>query len=729
MTDSSPSRTGLNAFEGVYTPSILTILGVIMYLRFGWVVGNVGLVGTLAIVTLATSITFLTSLSIAQIATDRVIRVGGAYYMISRSLGIETGGAVGVPLYFAQALSVALYTIGFAESLVAVFPHLNLKGVAIFSTVAVAFLALTSAKLAIRAQYFIMAAIVLSLISFGLGQPLVEVPLGWNPLPEPGENFWQVFAVFFPAVTGIMAGVSLSGDLREPSKSIPVGTLAAVGTGYVIYMILPLFLAYRGDQATLIQDPLMMQKSALWGSAILAGVWGATLSSAIGSILGAPRVLQALAHDGILPRWLRWVGQGSGPDSEPRLATVLTLGVALLAIVLGDLNQIAPVLSMFFLTTYLVLNVAAGLEGFLQSPSFRPTFQVPWFLSLLGALGCLVTMFLINSTATLLAAAIVIGVYLWLEQQQLRSAWGDVREGLWRELAQMAILQLASQPPDPKNWRPSVLVLSGAPTKRWHLIELAKTFTHSRGIITVASVLPQDTYDPARKRALAATIRDYMEKRGVQGFVHLARSENAFKGAIQLVETYGFGPLAPNTVILGDSEESGHREQYCHMIEQFHRANRSVVVWRDGQGLGLGRRRYIDVWWGGLQSNGGLMLILAYLMRTSLEWQGSEVRLKLVAPTEAAAQSTLANLQGLVQQLRIGASAEVLVAGDRPFRDILHESSQDADLVFLGMSTPGDRFRDYYENLQTLSSGLPTTLFVLASQDMAFEEILIETGS
>lgn len=728
MTPSSP-RPGLNTFEGVYTPSILTILGVIMYLRFGWVVGNVGLLGSLTIVTLATSITFITALSIAEIATDRVIRVGGAYYMISRSLGIETGGAVGVPLYFAQALSVSLYTIGFAESLVSTFPQLNLKGVAIISTVLVAFLALTSAKLAVRAQYLIMAAIVLSLISFGLGQPIVDTPLGLQPPEPPVENFWQVFAVFFPAVTGIMAGVSLSGDLAEPSKAIPKGTLAAVGTGYIIYMALPILLVSRGDQASLIENSLLMQQSSLWGPAILAGIWGATLSSAIGSILGAPRVLQALAYDGILPRWLRWVGKGSGPDQEPRLATVLTLGVSLLAIILGDLNQIAPVLSMFFLTTYFVLNISAGIERFLQSPSFRPTFKVPWFLSLLGALGCLVTMFLINPVATLVAAAIVVGVYLLLERQQLQGTWGDVREGIWRELAQFSILQLLNQTPDPKNWRPSILVLSGAPTKRWHLIELARTFTHNRGLITISSVLPEETYDTSRQKALEATIQEYLEKKGVQGLVRLVRSADPFRGAVQLVETYGFGPLAPNTVILGDSEEPNHREQFCQMIQAFHQAQRSVVVWRDSNGQGFGNRRYIDVWWGGLQSNGGLMLILAYLLRTNLEWQGAQVRLKLVAPTETAAQAILANLRDWVKELRIGAVPAVIVAQNRPFREILHQSSQDADLVLLGMATPSDRFREYYENLQTLATGLPTTLFVLAASNMAFEEVLMESGT
>lgn len=307
---------GLGTFGGVFTPSVLTILGVIMYLRFGWVVGSVGLVPTLLIVTLSTAITLVTALSVAQIATDKVIRVGGAYYMISRSLGIETGGAVGIPLYFAQALSVALYTIGFAESLSLTFPALDQRIVAIVTTVLVALVAIKSAHLAIRAQYVIMAAIGLSLVSIAFGAPVeaASIDVWRGHVSSPG--FWVVFAVFFPAVTGIMAGVNMSGDLRDPARSIPAGTLAAVGVGYIVYMSLPALLAFRASSATLVAEPLILQRMALWGNAVLLGVWGATLSSAMGSILGAPRVLQSLARDGVLPRILGFLGRGSGTTTR-----------------------------------------------------------------------------------------------------------------------------------------------------------------------------------------------------------------------------------------------------------------------------------------------------------------------------------------------------------------------------------------------------------------------------
>ena len=223
---------GLGTFGGVFTPSLLTILGVIMYLRFGWVVGNVGLLGSLLIVTLSTAITLLTAFSIAAIATDQQVRIGGAYYMISRSLGIEVGGAVGIPLFLAQGLSVALYTIGFAESVAGVFPTLDQRMVGVIVTLFVAAVALVSTKAAIRSQYVIMAAIAVSLLSLLFGRPIEASDNEmWGARDRVSEPFWTVFAVFFPAVTGIMAGVNLSGDLKKPQKSLPRGTFAAIGVG------------------------------------------------------------------------------------------------------------------------------------------------------------------------------------------------------------------------------------------------------------------------------------------------------------------------------------------------------------------------------------------------------------------------------------------------------------------------------------------------------------------
>jgi solute carrier family 12 sodium/potassium/chloride transporter 2 len=723
VTGSAPR--GLGTFGGVFTPSILTILGVIMYLRFGWVVGNVGLLGTLVIVTLATSITFLTGLSISMIATDRRVRIGGAYYMISRSLGIETGGAVGIPLYFAQALSVALYTVGFAESVHATFPVVDQQTVALAVTVGVALLAIKSAAVAIKAQYVIMAAIAVSLVSLMFGKPIeaTEIEM-FGASPARSESFWVVFAVFFPAVTGIMAGVNMSGDLESPSRSIPVGTLSAIGVGYLIYMLLPLILASRADALTLIEDPLIMRRMAFWGDAILLGVWGATLSSAVGSILAAPRVLQALARDRVLPRSLRFLGAGSGPADEPRTGTAITLFVALGAVMLGDLNVIAPILTMFFLTTYLVLNVAAGLERFLGSPSFRPAFRVHWSLSLLGALGCLVVMFLINAMATVVAALVILGVFIWLERRELEAAWGDVRQGVWMAMVRAGLFRMSAAG-DTKNWRPHVLVMSGAPSRRWHLIDLSTALTHSRGLITVSSVLPAGSRDAAQQEKLETTIHEYLGRRGVQAMVRLTTAPDVFEGAVQLVETYGLGPLVPNTVILGASVDPANRARYCRMLESFHAARRNVLILRTDSKRGFGNRKIIDVWWGGLQKNGGLMMILAYLLRISAAWSGSRIRLKLVVPNEHAARAARPNLEARVSGLRIGARPQVLVSDGRPFPEILKESSADADLVFLGIAEPrGEGFPAYYEGLQKMAADLPAVVFTLAAQDLPFADLL-----
>jgi len=733
VTTPSPDSQKMGTFGGVYTPSILTILGVIMYLRFGWIVGNVGLLGTLMIVTLSTAITFLTALSISAIATDRLVRGGGAYYMISRSLGIESGGAVGIPLYFAQALSVALYTLGFAESVVNQFPGLNQLYVALIVTVLVAVVALTSADIATKVQYIIMGAIALSLLSFFFGRPLepTEIEM-WGASNRLSEPFWQVFAVFFPAVTGIMAGVNMSGDLKNPTKSIPVGTLAAVGTGYLIYMILPIVMATRANATTLVETPLIMKETALWGPAILFGVWGATLSSALGSILGAPRILQALARDRVLPRWMRFLGKGSGASDQPRVGTAVTLAVVIAAVYIGDLNLIAPVLTMFFLTTYMVLNISAAIEAFLQSPSFRPKFKVHWMISLLGAIGCLAVMFLINAVATVVAAIISVSIYFWLQRRELEVSWGDVRRGLWMALLRIGIYQLDQtyREEDPKNWRPHILVLSGAPSKRWSLIEFADALIHKRGLITVASVLKMASRDLVRQGQMERRIRNYLDKKGVQALVRVVTANDTFAGAQHLVETYGLGPIVPNTVLLGDRKTSYHLDNYCQMIAQIHQARRNVLIFRENHQKAFGRRRRIDIWWGGsMQANAGLMLLLADLLRSDIRWREANIYIKLVVNHQSAVPPARNNLNRLISQSRISAMPQVIVADGRSFDRILRETSRNADISFLGMATPDQNFVQHYEELQKKVTGLPSTVFVLAAPDFSFSQVFQDANA
>lgn len=721
---------GLSTFGGVFTPSILTILGVIMYLRFGWVLGNVGLAGTLLIVTLSTAITFLTSLSIASIATDQKVKIGGAYYMISRSLGLESGGAIGISLYFAQALSVALYAVGFAESLAEVMPQLDQKLAGMITVAGVAALALTSAKAAIRAQYVIMIGIALSLISLIFGSPLEGVEeQGWSIPSDSTVSFWTVFAVFFPAVTGIMAGVGMSGDLKDPKRAIPKGTFMAIGVGYIIYMLLPVILAGRVDTNGLIEDPMIMRRISYWGDAILVGVWGATLSSAVGSILGAPRVLQALAKDDVLPPFMKWMGKGSGGDDSPRLGTLFTMLIVLLAVWLGDLNMIAPVLTMFFLTTYGVLNIAAGLEKFLRSPSFRPTFKIHWFFSILGAVACFAVMLLINSLATIVAIGFIALVYFILKRRQLESVWGNVGRGVRMAIIRATLLKLGEDH-EPKSWRPHPIVLVGSPTKRWHLIELANSFTQKKGILTVASVIPEGTVNDQQINKMRKNIKDYLKKQNVEGLVKVIAAPNPYEGATRLVESYGLGHLQPNTVIIGATEKEETKMDYCEMIHRFYTLRRNILIVHKGkEDVTFGEKKRIDVWWGGLKGNGGLMMILAYLMSHSIDWRQSEVHLKMVVDDEKAIDSTRENIEGIIEEIRIHAVIDIIAANHRPFDEILRSSSKNADLIFMGMATPNEQFIQYFEKIQERVEELPTTVLALAAQNVSFGEVLIKKDS
>lgn len=716
-------RQGLGTFGGVFTPSILTILGVIMYLRFGWVVGNAGLANTLIIVTIATAITLLTGLSIAQISTDQVVRTGGAYYMVSRSLGSEIGGAIGVPLYLAQALSVALYTLGFAESVNAFAPNVPVKPLALLTTGFVTVVALTSARVAIRTQYVIMAAIVASLVAFFLGTntaPEVAAPAGGFEIVP----FWEVFAVFFPAVTGIMAGVNMSGDLADPRKSIPRGTLAAIGVSYVVYMIVPVVLDRRAPTSALIDDPLIMRQLSIWGPAILIGVWGATLSSALGSILGAPRILQALARDEVLPRPLRIFGRGSGPSDEPRLGTFASFALALAVVAVGDLNAVAPVLTMFFLASYAVVNLVSAFERFLHNPSFRPTFRVHWTLSMLGALGCGVVMFLINPVASIVALAFVAAIWVGLNRRRARARWGDIRQGLWISVIRWAAAHIRPSS-HAKGWRPNILVLAGSPTKRWYLIDLANGLSHNRGLLTIATILPEPA-PSQRKRQLAETVREHLKERDVDALVRVVSAHTPYMGASLLVEAYGLGSLVPNTVLLGDSETTSDSGEYATMVQRIHDAGRNIVVVRAPDDTTFGERRHIDVWLGSMRDNGALMITLAESLRSAKSWRKATVTVRMVVASSDAVAEVASNIRAKLEAARLDVLVDV-IPDSRPVATVIGELSVNADLSLIGLPDPCTNPDDYSDRLESYLADFNVATpiaFVLASTDVDFESIL-----
>ena len=503
---------GFGTFAGVFTPSILTIIGVVMYLRFGWMLGNVGLTTSLIIVTAASSITFLTGLSISSLATNMRMKGGGAYFMLSRSFGLEAGAAIGIPLALAQAVSISFYVAGFAEALVE--SGLPMVGtwdprlVGLVTLALLAILATVSADAALKAQFFIMGAIALSLVSFFAG----GTPQGMTAPASvpPALDFWTVFAVFFPAVTGILSGVGMSGDLKNPSRSIPIGTIAAVLTGWVVYMSVPIVLSwFVSDAAILRTDTMVMQKCARWPFLILLGVWAATLSSALGGLLCAPRVVQALAQDRLMPGFL---GRGYGNNKDPRIASAICFLIAGAGLWFGDINALAPILTMFNLTTYGLLNLSAGLEELMGNPSWRPTFRVRPFLSFAGFAGCFAVMFMISPGWTFCAFVAVGFIYWLVKRRALRARWGDMRTGILMYTVQVALRLLGKRQLDERNWRPNLLVLASVPLDRPHLLSLAAAVSGGRSFVTLATVVPEAADDVSHATALRDSIRRHLNK-------------------------------------------------------------------------------------------------------------------------------------------------------------------------------------------------------------------------
>jgi amino acid transporter len=715
-------------FKGVYTPSVLTILGVVMYLRLGWVLGNAGLGKTLLIVTLSSAVTFLTGLSIAAIATNMKVGIGGAYFIISRSLGLQAGAAVGLPLFFAQALGVSFYVVGFAEALCGVVTVLPPMPTGVVTLVLLGALAWRSTDLALRAQYFILAAILISLVSFFLGGPPEGGFATPEVVPEP-EPFWVVFAVFFPAVTGIEAGVAMSGDLKNPSRALPWGTVGAVLTGYAVYIAIPLLLFSWVPVEVLRTNPMVLRDVAYFGPLILVGVWGASLSSALGALLGAPRTLQALARDRVLPSLL---GRGSGPGNEPRVALVVAFVISMTGVVFGSLNLIAPVLSMFFLTSYAFLNLASALEGVIDSPSWRPEVRTPWWLSLAAAALCLVIMFMINAGATFIAAAVCSGVYYGMSRRRMRAYFGDMRHGLLTLLARWAIYRLAKTKVDEHSWRPNILVLSGSPTTRWHLIELANAMLHHSGFLTVACVVPEKASQASRIEKTESTIAEFLERKGVSALVEVHVDDDVMEGARALVQSAGIGRLEPNTVLLGETENEEMAAGFARLARLVSRRHKNLVVMREDERTPeAATRRRIDIWWGNERTSAGLMLALAYLLQTSDEFFGAQLRIFAIAGDEAGAKHASEALAGLVRHGRLSCESNVLVVQPDEWFHVVKERSRTSDVVLLPLRAPRDDESDeeysrWYLELMDQTEGLGATAFVMAAEEIAFSRIFEE---
>lgn len=705
-------------FSGVFTPAVLTILGVILFLRAGWVVGSVGLLGAIVIITLSNVITTFTGLSLSSISTSMDIGVGGNYYLISRTLGLPAGGSIGIPLYLSQAISIALYLIGFTEGLMWIFPRLNPVVVATITCIVLAYISFVGAEWAIRVQYIIMACLVFALISFFWGGAKGGTPITWRITDAP-VGFWIAFSIFFPAVTGMEVGVSMSGDLENPSYSIPVGTLMATGVTFIIYLMQAVWFARNASSEALRSNTAIMMDIALFRLPILVGLWAATLSSALGNIMAAPRTMQALAMDRVLPRFM---GRGSGPANEPRIALLITIGIAEVFILMGNLNLIAPIVSMFFLNTYGVVNLIAALENIIANPSFRPRLRVPWIISLLGAIGCYWVMFLINAKATLIAIIITAAVYFYLKHKVIKTSWGDVRSGIWYSLIRFSLLKLKKYEWHPRNWRPNLLVFTGNPNTRKHLVEMARLFEAGRGFISLVQMLIGTCDEFCKFRGMAIRqLNEFIDENGLQAFSLVHAAENFHDGIFDVAQAHGIGKVYPNIILMGWSTNPKRKREFGRLIQDLHMLGKSILLLKVDLERGFGSHNHIDIWWGGQQKNRNLMILLAHLLSMNREWEDSEIRLNMCIKDPSALDQTSTNLTQFLHHVRIKANVNIIPfdPDEKRVWDVIAEYSNNTDLVILGMGLPEEnREEEFMDRIYVLIEKLPTVLLVKSMEEI-----------
>ena len=693
--DRVPSGAGLGTFAGVFTPSILTILGIILFLRSGYVVGNAGLGGTFVIIAMATGVSILTSISLSAIATNIDVGGGGDYYLISRTLGLEFGGAIGIVLFLAQSVSVAFYAIGFGEvtvSLLGIESRLAVQGVAAGAILLLFLFAWAGADVATKLQFVIMTVLIGALVSFYIGaigsfdsQLLAESWIG-------GANsigYWAAFAIFFPAVTGFTQGVSMSGDLTNPSDSLPKGTFAAVGLSTVVYLTVVVLLAAGVPIADLVlDDGSAMRGLAAVGALVSLGVIAATLSSAMASLLGAPRIIQSMASDRVYPL-IGTFARGEGPQNNPRRAAVLTLVIALITVLLGSVNVIAPVVSMFFLISYGLLNYATYYEARASSPSFRPRFKYfnKW-ASLGGAVLCAGAMLAINPVAGALSILVLFGIYQYLARRAVPKRWADASHSHHFQRAVESIRALDKEVEHARHWRPQLLVFSADTTRRARLLTFAKWIEGNSGFtaafrIVVGEGIRKRIETDEQQRELRAEI----EELGLSVHARAVLAPDGLAALPVIIQSFGIGRLRSNVVLFGwpESPDANQLVGYTDTVRQVARLGVSVMSistdqtrW-DALDAIAPRDRRIDVWWEDNDS-GRLALMAAYLCTRSHEWRHATIRLVATADGDIALHRTA--IEDLLSTARF--DAEVVVLKQNGGMDIAAASS-DAALVLVPM--------------------------------------------
>ncbi|XP_041444935.1 solute carrier family 12 member 9-like isoform X2 [Xenopus laevis] len=594
-----PTQRKLSTFFGVVVPTVLSMFSIVLFMRIGFVVGHAGLLQSLLMLFVAYVIIWLTVLSVCAISTNGAVQGGGAYFMISRTLGPEFGGSIGLMFYLANVFACGVYVLGLVEAVLDVFGRdpsdvtdslrslpqgygysflyasiilllcmaICLVGASIYSqalffifllvfvvllTILISFLAVRPLTVSIRHGGNVSMTGVYTGINSSTLHNNLQADYSLDYTTGNLMNFATVFAVMFNGCTGIMAGCNLSGELKQPSRSIPIGTIIAVIITFFVYLILFIFTALTCDRTLLREDYGFFRAINIWPPFVLIGVYATSLSASMSTLIGASRILHALAKDdlfGVLLAPAKLVSKGGNPWG----AVMYTWALVQLVLLVGKLNTIAGIVTVFYLIAYAAIDLACLALEWASAPNFRPTFRLfSWHTCLLGIVSCLVMMFLINPAY---ASGSIVLLLLLLGSIHFRSSsssWGYISQALIFHQVRKYLLLLDVRKDHVKFWRPQILLLVSNPRTSCQLINFVNDLKKG-GLFILGHVetgdldsLPSDPVQTHYSFWLSL-----VDKLNVKAFVDLTLCPNVRQGTQHLLRITGLGGMKPNTVVLG----------------------------------------------------------------------------------------------------------------------------------------------------------------------------------
>lgn len=720
---SSKGEVGLSTFFGVFLPNILCIIGVIFYMRLGVLLGNIGPASMLTIVLFSFLITTLTALSLSATATNGIVGAGGTYYMVSRCFGLEAGSAIGLALYFSQVLSAAFCVCGFAESIHQLLPMLPMRETGVITLCILAGLSAFSTQLVLKTQFVIFALLALSIAAFFSGD---AVPVSTETLSFTPIGFWAAFAIFFPAATGIESGLSMSGELKNPSRSLPLGTLLTIVTAVGLYLAAIYFYVGHVPLNILATDPLAMTRISKIPALIYVGIWGAILSSILSGLLAAPRTLAALANDGVIPRF---IGAEFGSTKEPRFAVLVTFAIILTAVYWGSIDLIGPILSMFMLIAYATLNFSTAFEELIGNPSWRPTFRVQWWVSALGGLLCLIAMFMIDAGAGFISITLAISAYWVIKKRRIDTHMQDMRYALFAYVARWVIYRLDNIPLLPRSWRPNFLVFTESPTHLIHsnLLQVMTAVTKERGFLTIASVLSRELVTPMRAEAMRGLIHEAVTKHYSGALIEISRAQDTFSGMRKYIESYGIGPISPNTVVMEEMPREKLSSYGMAAINLARSVKKNVLI--IGEDEKAPAPSSIDIWWDNeARDTSALMLLIAFLMKRSRLWKRVPVFVKTVVGTEHARGQREEYFANFLKKSRLPFTPRIYVTPNIETEKVVKTFSEKTACVMMGMRPPKDDelvsdFAEAYLEQQSILSQFPVRVLCGCFEEIDLEKV------